>query len=88
MINGSANSAVPSLMSDKNLCDLAVVGELKYNNALALAERGIVVVEIGHGESEKLAIDGIYNILKGRFKELKIKKSKTGFKPWRYHIEQ
>ncbi len=87
VINGSANSAVTLILDGDLSFDVLVTGELKYHNALSLAEKGIIVVEIGHGESEKIAIDGIYSILTERFKGLEIMKCKTGFKPWRYHIE-
>jgi dinuclear metal center YbgI/SA1388 family protein len=87
VINGSANSVVYPILYDDFSCDLLVTGELKYHNALSLAEKGIIVVEIGHGESEKIAINGIYSVLTDRFKELKTVKSQTGFKPWRYYIE-
>ena len=87
VVNGSANSAVPAILNCDFSCDAVVVGELKYSNALFLAEKGMIVVVIGHGESERIAINGIYNILAERFKELKIIKSRNSFKPWRYYIE-
>ncbi|MEA2016499.1 MAG: Nif3-like dinuclear metal center hexameric protein [Actinomycetota bacterium] len=85
---GSANSLTNKL---KGLaCDAVVVGEIDYHNALKVIEGGSILIAVGHGNSEKLAVDGIYAILKDYFKKNDIKidvlKSKKGSNSWRYHI--
>jgi dinuclear metal center YbgI/SA1388 family protein len=90
VINGSANSLTGRLsVADMDL-DAVIAGELKYSNAREIAESGKVYIEIGHGESEKIAIDLLYK-LAGRAvkmeKDFKLYRTKTGFLPWRYYIE-
>ena len=89
IINGSANSLVQKLIASD--CDLIVLGEISYHNALNLIENGKIVVDIGHGESEKLAIDNIYKKLRDYFKKnnfrISLIKSKVGFNEWGYCIE-
>ena len=71
-------------------CDVVVVGEIGYHNALQIAESGKIIIAVGHGNSEKLAINGISGKLEDFFKENKIKvdilKSKLGFGSWRYKV--
>jgi hypothetical protein len=53
-------------------------------------ECGKILIELGHGESEKFAIGMMYDILSANskdFKDLKIIKSKKGFTGWRYCID-
>ena len=70
---------------------MIVLGEISYHNALNLIENGKIVVDIGHGESEKLAIDNIYKKLRDYFKKnnfrISLIKSKVGFNEWGYYIE-
>ena len=54
---------------------------------LDIIQSGKILIELGHGESEKLAIDIIYNKLSGclnGIKGLELIKSKYGFAGWRY----
>ena len=97
LINGSANSFTDSVSLTDFECDLIIVGELKYHKSLEIAESGKIFVELGHGESEKTAIDDIYLKLKSYFdnyfsgsckvERINLIKSKTGFEPWRFYIE-
>lgn len=86
---GSANSLTDRLVGMD--CDVIVVGEIGYHNALQIAENGKIIVAVGHGNSEKFAIDGISGKLEEFFKENKIKvdilKSKLGYGIWRYQVE-
>lgn len=89
VVCGSANSLSGSLKNTD--CDTVVVGEIGYHNALEIAESGKLIIVLGHGNSEKFAVDDIYNKLKKYFKENKIKagilKSKRGYNLWRYEVE-
>ena len=89
VINGSANSMAEKLASASLDCDLVVAGEIKYSNAIKIAQSGKIIVLAGHAETEKLAIDGIYDRMKKNkiLANIKIIKSKTGYFPWRYYIE-
>jgi len=91
IINGSANSFTQRIAVSDFECDVVITGELKYHNALEIIESGKIIIEIGHGDSEKFAIEGMYDILNGYFKEngiedIEIIKSKEGYKSWRYYI--
>jgi len=85
---GSANSLKEKLIASD--CDLVLVGEVSYHNAQDLTESGKIVVEIGHGFSEKWAIEGMYNKLSAYLKKEKIdislSKNKNGYSLWRYYI--
>lgn len=88
VINGSANSLTRALALLE--CDLVVVGEISYHNALEISETGKTVVMIGHGTSEKWAPSGMCSILEHYFKvngiDIEILKNMEGFTPWRYYI--
>jgi len=91
VINGSANSFTQRIAVSNFDCDVVVAGELNYHNALEITDSGKIIIEIGHGDSEKFAVDGMYAILNKYFKENRIEdieviKSKEGYKPWRYYI--
>jgi len=100
VISGGANSSVdyltsPEFISDAGgkAADIVIVGELKYSNAIKIAESGIIVIAIGHAESERFAINGMSEILKGFLESnnlsngIEVLKSKTGYLPWRYYFE-
>ncbi|MCL4377791.1 MAG: Nif3-like dinuclear metal center hexameric protein, partial [Actinobacteria bacterium] len=63
VINGSANSLSQRISISDYDCDLVIVGELKYQNSMEIVENGKILVELGHYESEKLAIKDIYERL-------------------------
>ena len=91
VINGSANSFTQRIAVSDFDCDVVIVGELNYYSALEITESGKIIIEIGHGDSEKFAVEGMYDILNRYFKENGIKdieviKSKEGYKSWRYYI--
>lgn len=91
VINGSANSFTQRIAGSDFDCDVVIVGELNYHSALEITESGKIIIEIGHGDSEKFAVEGMYDILNRYFKENGIKdieviKSKEGYKSWRYYI--
>lgn len=85
--NGVSNA------SGATAADAVIVGELKHSNALKIAESGIIVIAIGHAESEKFAIAGMSEILKSFLEsnnlnnDIEVLKSKTGYLPWRYYFE-
>ena len=92
IINGSANSLTQRVSLYNFDCDLVIVGELNYHNTLEIIESGKIIVELGHSESEKFAIDDMYYKLKNYFEyknleKIKIIKSVVGYEPWRYYIE-
>ncbi|MCL5069518.1 MAG: Nif3-like dinuclear metal center hexameric protein [Actinobacteria bacterium] len=91
VLNGSANSFAQRIAVTDLDCDAVIVGELNYHSALEITESGKIIIEIGHGDSEKFAVEGMYDILNRYFKENSIKdieviKSKEGYKSWRYYI--
>src|SRR4030043_1612150 len=81
VVCGSANSLTRSLTDID--CDLVIVGEIGYQNALQIIESGKILIAAGHGSREKLAITGISDKLEDFFKEKKIKvdilKSRSGY---------
>ncbi|MGM0366757.1 MAG: Nif3-like dinuclear metal center hexameric protein [Actinomycetota bacterium] len=85
---GSANSLNEELAGLD--CDLVMVGEINYHNAQDLTEQGKILVEIGHGLSERWAIEGIHDRLKAYLKKEGIKisltKNNNGYSLWRYYI--
>ena len=88
IINGSANSLAGEISALD--CDLVLVGEMGYHNSIEISETGKIVAVLGHGDSEKWAIDDIYDHLSDFFSgsniELEIIKSKEGYWVWRYDI--
>jgi dinuclear metal center YbgI/SA1388 family protein len=100
VINGGANSSADFLSSPGFLsgaggkaADVVIVGEIKYSNAIKIAESGIIVIAVGHAESEKPAIDGMSEIIKHFLEsnninnDIDVLKSKSGYLPWRYYFE-
>ncbi len=89
LVCGSANSLTGRLADI--YCDLVMVGEISYHNALQIIESGKILVAVGHGNSESLAITGMSDRLEEFLKKEKIKidilKSKYGYKSWRYQID-
>jgi len=89
VVCGSGNS-IARRLADID-CDLVIVGEIGYHNALQIIESGKILVAIGHGSSEKLAINDMYNKLEDFFQKQKIKidilKSRSGYKSWRYQVD-
>ncbi len=85
---GSANSLKEKL--ERLDCDLIMAGELNEHNVQDLMAQDKVVVELGHGISEKWAIEGMYDKLRAYFAKEKIdiglSKSKNGYHVWRYDI--
>jgi len=85
---GSVNSITEELAGID--CDLVIAGEISYHNAIKISESGKIVAVIGHGTSEKYAIDGIYNRLVCFFKDnnidMDVFRSKSGYWIWRYDI--
>ncbi|GAG26530.1 unnamed protein product, partial [marine sediment metagenome] len=88
VLTGSANSLAEEISGLD--CDLVLVGEIGYHNAVRIAETGKIVAMLGHGTSEKWAIDDIYNRLEAYISrkniDIKIIKSKAGYWVWRYDI--
>jgi len=90
LINGSANAFTDRVAVQNLDCELIIVGELKYSKVSEIVQCGKVLIELGHGESEKIAIDMMHDILVLNSKDLqglKFIKSKNGFTGWRYYID-
>lgn len=89
VVCGSGNS-IARRLADIDY-DLVIVGEIGYHNALQIIESGKIIVAIGHGSSEKLAITDMCNKLEDFFQKQKIKidilKSRLGYKSWRYQVD-
>ena len=87
--SGSSNSLTDRFVDME--CDLIIVGEIKYHNALRIIESSKIIITTGHGSSEAPAIAGMSAILEEFLKKEKIKiniiKSKNGYKSWRYQID-
>ena len=88
IINGCANSLASEISALE--CDLVLVGEIGYHNSIEISGTGKIVAILGHGTSEKWAIDGMYDQLNdyllGNNMDLEIIKSKEGYWVWRYDI--
>jgi dinuclear metal center YbgI/SA1388 family protein len=88
-INGSANSLTSMVRNEK--IDALIVGEIGYHHAIEIAEKGNMVIEIGHLESEKLAIGHMHDKIREMFEEIGKKinllKADSGILGWRYSIE-
>ncbi|MCJ7665546.1 MAG: Nif3-like dinuclear metal center hexameric protein, partial [Actinobacteria bacterium] len=71
-------------------CDLVLVGEIGYHNSIKIAETGKIVAMLGHGTSEKWAVDDICNRVEvyasKKNIDIEIIKSKAGYWIWRYDI--
>lgn len=89
LVCGSANSLAERLAGID--CDAVAAGEISYHNALKIAESGRLVLEIGHGSSERPAIDGMYGKLDDFFKKqdinIKVLKSSSDCGFWRYKVD-
>ncbi len=87
-IGGSANSISDILKSLD--CDLIITGEIGYHDAIDISEEGKIILAVGHGSSEKFAIDGIYERLTDYFREsginIDVSMSKSGYWIWRYNF--
>ncbi len=90
VLNGSASSLISLLKNDK--IDAVIVGEIGYHQAIEIVENGKLLIEIGHLESEKLAIDNMHDKISKMFKEfgerINLLKADSGILGWRYSIEQ
>jgi dinuclear metal center YbgI/SA1388 family protein len=88
IIAGSANSLADEISALD--CDLVLVGEIGYHNSIKISGTGKIVAVLGHGTSEKWAIDDMYDHLSDFFSgnniALEIIKSKEGYWVWRYDI--
>jgi dinuclear metal center YbgI/SA1388 family protein len=89
LINGSADSVVENMLDfdfDALLC-----GEISYHNCAAVFEKGILVAEIGHAESEVVFTDMAWEIIDGFIRENKLDivlyKGEKPINLWRYFIE-
>ena len=91
VINGSAGSFSERFFkSTENQYDMIITGEIKHHSAIKLIESGIILVELGHAESEKFFTELVFARLSAglkKFEKFKLIKGKTGFIPWRYCIE-
>lgn len=63
IINGSAGSFVEDILAQRIGC--AIVGEIGYHQALALAAHDVVIVEVGHDVSELPLLPVISQLLSG-----------------------
>ena len=86
VINGSTNSMVPEICSSD--IDCLICGEINYHNAQLISENNILVVELGHAESELFAIDDLFSkieyINESLHLGLEIIKSNNNEILWRY----
>jgi dinuclear metal center YbgI/SA1388 family protein len=89
IVCGSANSLTNSLADID--CDLVLVGEIGYHNALQIIESGKILIAAGHSSSEALAVTGMSGKLEDFFRGKKIKidilESRSGYKSWRYRVD-
>jgi dinuclear metal center YbgI/SA1388 family protein len=88
IINGSINSMI-SEISGLDI-DCLICGEINYHNAQLISENNILVIELGHAESELFAIDDLFskikNISESMSLGLEIIKSNNNEILWRYII--
>lgn len=88
-INGSASSLSHAVLQSD--ADAVVVGETGYHHAVEIAQSGKMLIEIGHYESEKLAIEDMHDtigkMLADRGFDIGLLKSGSGNLGWRYSVE-
>ena len=88
VINGSINSMASEIC--KLDIDCLICGEINYHNAQLISEKDILVIELGHAESELFAIDDLFlkmvNIGESLCLGLEIIKSNNTELLWRYLI--
>ncbi|MHB1377284.1 MAG: Nif3-like dinuclear metal center hexameric protein [Candidatus Humimicrobiaceae bacterium] len=88
VINGSINSMVSEICSID--IDCLICGEVNYHNAQLISENNILVIELGHAESELFAIDDLFSkiehISESMCLGLEIIKSNNKEILWRYII--
>jgi len=65
--------------------DVYISSDFRYNNFLD-ADRGIVIADIGHFESEYCAIDLLYDIIRKKFPTFALHKSKMSTNPVNYLV--
>lgn len=65
--SNSFSSLIPSLDADVFVC-----GELKYDLVKSIAEKGPVIVELGHYESEECFIDDLSELLKKNLPQIEV----------------
>lgn len=59
---GSATTVLPAAL--ERHVDCLICGELKYHDALAAAQAGLSIIELGHDISEQLLVDVLYKAVK------------------------
>jgi len=88
VINGSINSMVSEICNID--IDCLICGEINYHNAQLLSENNIMVIELGHAESELFAIEDLFSKLSYLNESLclgiEIIKSNNNEILWRYMI--
>jgi dinuclear metal center YbgI/SA1388 family protein len=88
VINGSVNSMVSEISNID--FDCLICGEINYHNAQLFSEKNILVIELGHAESESFAVDDLFlkieNINESMGLGLEIIKSNNNEILWRYII--
>jgi len=86
VINGSINSITSEICSLD--IDCLICGEINYHNAQLISANDILIIELGHAESELFAIDDLFlkmvNISESLSLGLKIIKSNNNEALWRY----
>jgi dinuclear metal center YbgI/SA1388 family protein len=90
LINGSSNSLIDCIRESD--ADTVLVGEMGHHNATDLAQQGKLVIEIGHFESEMLAIDDMYDKIKDMLEgiglnNINLSKFDSNLMSWRYYLE-
>ncbi len=61
--------------------DLFITGELRHHNGLDAARKGISVICLGHGNSERIALKGLQNLLTSTLPDLDISISNRDVDP-------
>ena len=64
-------------------CDAFVVGELGYHEAIEATERGMGVIAAGHGDSERIIVPRVAELLAERLDGVKVTASAIRTSPWR-----
>lgn len=64
--------------------DVLVTGDVKYHDALDMAQMGMCVIDAGHFNTEKIVLPTLVEVLKDKFKDLEVLCNNVERDPFKY----
>ncbi len=80
---GTGSFLIGSALAEK--ADIYVTADIKYHEFFD-ADKKMVIVDIGHWESEQFTIDLLHSVLQAKFPNFAVLKTKTGTNPVQYFL--